>query len=462
MKRFVVLFLLPALCLAIYDMEWFDLNNWRCPFFNDCRWGGEITQTPPVGGGTWPYPLHNVYIFCAGPWIGAVVGSDTLVTVCYNPNSGGTEMHPSLCRYWRQTPLDSADRIYKYPGDWPAPLSRFPMAPQVNRSEMDLWFCSGDSNPANHIAPGRPLGIDIYQTVYGFSDSIARDMFFLKYELANASGITRNGVYFGMVVDADIGTYSDDMTGLILNKRFQIGGDTFWVKNLGFFYDYDNVEVPSSNWESGVPGAVALRLLQAPNNLGLTAFKRFTIDIDPVTDGQQQLTLMGYNYRTGMYEPYDSIDAAPGDKRALFATGPFDLAPDSVLTFWYAVIAAPYGDSAQPPQQRDTTQLALRAWWAEQVWQRILAVEEVKTQPQFRQTVYPNPCRLGSALHINSAQPVWIYDVQGRLIKELSGSGLKLWNGTDIYNRQVVPGVYLIKMGVGRDAFTRKVVIIGR
>ncbi len=462
MKRFVVLFFLPTLCLAIYDMEWFDLNHWRCPFYNDSRWGIDLTQGSGVGGGTWPYPLHNVYIFGAGPWIGAVVGSDTLVTVGYDPNSAGTEMHPSLCRYWRQTPLDSADRIYKYPGDWPAPASRFPMAPQVNRSEMDLWFGAGDSNPANHIAPGRPLGIDIYVTVYGFSDSIARDMFFLKYELANVSGIARNSVYFGMVVDADIGNPVDDMTGLILNKRFQVGSDTFWVKNLGFFNDYDNIEPRSRDWEGGVPGAIALRLLQAPNNLGLTTFKRFTIEIDPTNDGERYLTLMGYNYRTGEYEPYDSIDPTPADKRALFATGPFDLAPNSVLTFWYAVIAAPYGDSGQVPQQRDTTQLALRAWWAEQVWQRILAVEEAAVKPQFRQTIYPNPCRLGAPLYINSSQPVWIYDVQGRLIKELSSAGVKVWNGRDIYNRAVVPGVYLVKIGSGKEASTRKVIIIGR
>ena|GEM_PF-6085027 len=65
-------------------------------------------------------------------------------------------------------------------------------------------------------------------------------------------------------------------------------------------------------------------------------------------------------------------------------------------------------------------------------------------------------------LYINSAQPVWIYDVPGRLIKELSGIGLKVWNGTDIDNRPVVPGVYVIKIGAGKDAFTQKVVIIGR
>lgn len=445
MKKFLLLSLLPALCLAVYDLKWFDLNNWRCPFYNDARYGIDVTNSP---GGSWPYPLRNFYIFGAGPWVGALSSSETLVTVGYNPNTGGTEFHPSLCAYWRETPLDSADRVYKFPGDWPPPLSRFPMAPQESRAQMDLWASFGDSNPALHSSPGRPLGIDIYLTVYGFSDSIARDLIFLKYQLANRSGAVLNQVYFGMLVDADVGNYLDDMCGLILNRRFQVGNDTFRVRNTGFFYDYDNVEPQGNYWERGTPGAVALRLLGAPDGLGLTAFKRFTIEIDPTRDPEQYLTLKGYNYRTGEYEPYDSLDPQPGDKRALLGSGPFDLMPDSVATFWYAVIAAPYGDSAQLPAGRDTTQLALRAWWAELVWQRILAVEERPAGEVGNPArVYPNPWRSGAVLHLISPEAVLIYDHTGRLIGKVAGAGEKVWDGRDLKGRRVTPGVYFVRTG---------------
>lgn len=456
MKRLFVLFTLPAACLGIYDMKWFDLNYWRCPFHNDGRWGFDASGARRAGG-SWPQPLKNYYIFGAGPWIGTAVGSETLVTVGYNPNSGGTEMCPSLCRYWREN--DSADRVYKYPGDWPPPLSRFAMAPQAPLSEMDLWTCFCDSNPENHDSGGRPLGVDVNLTVYGFSDSIARDLFFLKYELANASGAPLNGIYFGMVVDADIGSYSDDRTGLILNKRFRVGSDTFWVKNTCFFYDNDNIESPGSVWESGTPGAVALRLLRAPNNLGLTAFKGFTIEIDPVTDPEQYLTLKGYNHQTGEYDPYDSIDLIPGDKRALLATGPFDLAPNSVATLWYAVIGAPYGEWGQSPGERDTSELALHSWWAEQLWQRIFGVKEVTEKPVFRRAVYPNPCRLGTPLHVAVNQPVRIYDTQGRFIKELTGTSNKIWNGTDRSGKRVAAGIYFIRIGNGASN-SQKVLIV--
>jgi len=40
MRRLVLLVLLvPALALAIYDMDSFDLNHWKSPVYNDGRWG---------------------------------------------------------------------------------------------------------------------------------------------------------------------------------------------------------------------------------------------------------------------------------------------------------------------------------------------------------------------------------------------------------------------------------------
>ncbi len=314
-----------------------------------------------------------------------------------------------------------------------------------------------------HNPPGTPLGVDIYLTVYGFADSLARDLFFLKYEVANASGRALNQVYFGMVVDADIGDPTDDMSGLILNKRFQVGSDTLRVRNTGFFYDYDNIETPGALWEGGIPGAVALRLLDAPAGLGLTAFKRFTIDIDPITDAEQYLTLKGYNYRTGEYEPYASIDPLPSDKRALLASGPFDLLPDSVVTFWFAVIGAPHGDSAQLPEERDTTELALRCWRAEQVWQRLLGILESGAEPPItrREIIYPNPCPRAGVLQIAVEGPVFIYDRTGRLLKVIANPGKKVWDGRDEQGRLVPAGVYFLITGFNRETNTR-VVILGK
>jgi len=464
-KKFILLALLvPALSLAIYDMKWFDLNHWRSPFYNDGRWGIDITQGAGVAAGTWPQPLHNCYVFGAGAWIGAVdtrVHADTLVTDTYNPNSGGTEISPTLCRYWPEGDTNVLDRIYVHPGDWPPPQTRFPMAPQDPRSDMELWCGFSDADPSLHISPGRPLGIDVYLTVCGYDDSLAQDFFFLRYELANCSGDSIRQTYFGMVLDPDIGGGTDDMTGLILDHLFQVGPDTIRVKNTGFAYDYDNIENPGGNWESGTPGALVVMLLDAPGSLGLTAFKRFPIDIDPVTDAAQYLTLAGYNYRTGVYEPYDSTDLIPADVRMLLSTGPFDLAPDSTVTFWYAVICSPFGDSGQYPPGRDTSELALRCKWAREYFERLSGIAE---QPPTPRSVQPlativrgilflpwDMTETRSGVSDRVPRPV-LLDATGRRV-------MSLRPGANDVSR-LPTGVYFVQSPTGdRQSIVRKVVL---
>jgi hypothetical protein len=276
--------------------------------------------------------------------------------------------------------------------------------------------------------------------VYGFADSLAQDFFFLKYELANCSGDSIRQAYFGMMLDPDIGAGNDDMTGLILDHLFHVGPDTIRVKNTGFAYDVNNVEDSGSVWESGTPGAVAVMLLSTPESLGLTAFKKLTIDIDPLTDAAQYLTLAGYDYRTGVYSPYDSVDQSPADKRALLATGPFDLAPDSTVTFWYAVIGSPYGDSGQGPNGRDTSELALRAERARKRWDRLLGVEEQPPTPHNSQptaTIVRGVMLLGDCPQMGTVPKAALLDIAGRTV-------LDLQPGANDVSR-VPPGVYFVR-----------------
>jgi hypothetical protein len=457
-KSFLLVLLLPTLALAISDTKWFDLNHWKSPFYNDGRWGIDITQGSGVAAGAWPQPLHNCYVFGAGVWVGAVVDSvspETLTTVFYHPNSGGTEGYPTLCSFWRDGDGDSLDRIYVYPGDWPPPLSRFPMAPQDPRSDRDMWCCFCDSNPDNHISPGRPLGIDVYLTVYGNDDSLAQDFFYLKYELTNYSGDSIHDAYFGAVLDADIGDGTDDMTELILDDLFQVGQDTIRVRNTGFVYDNNNYEAPGATWESGTPGAIAVMLLDSPDSLGLTAFKKFTLDIDPVIDAAQYLTLAGYDYRTGVYQPYDSsMDVAPGDKRILLATGPLDLAPDSVLMFAYAVIGSPFGDSGQAPSERDTSELALRCKWARLYWEQATALAErpptiERRAPAAAPTIVRGILNLQSAT-CNLGSEVALLDISGRKILNLKPGA----NDVSCLS----PGVYFVRE-TAQSQVLRKVVV---
>ncbi|MCX7785668.1 MAG: T9SS type A sorting domain-containing protein [candidate division WOR-3 bacterium] len=348
--------------MFIWDKKWLDINRWRCPFYNNGRYAFDETTTD--GAGRWPYPLDNTYIFGAGLWVGAISGNDTLVTVGYNPNTARSEFFPTPVRYWREGTGNPLDRIYKYPNDWPPPQTRFgydtTLVPQRNISLQDMWCVYCDSSPVYHDTPfGRPLGIEVYQTIYAWDYPTLEDVFFIKYRIKNVSGQTLRQMYLGICADPDIGMYNDDMVGII--RKRCIGSDT--IRDVAFAGDYDNTE--SNNppyWESGTPGVVAYKFLDGPRRpdgtvIGMTAFKKFTIDYDPTTNRNQYLTLAGYDYRTLIYSPYDSIDLSPGDKRFLMCTGPFNLLRDSVATIIIAVIGAPYGDNGELWYNRDTNDL---------------------------------------------------------------------------------------------------------
>jgi len=232
--------------------------------------------------------------------------------------------------------------------------------PIDNFSLQDMWCVYSDLAEANHIAPGKPQGIEIYQTVYAWNYPANQDIFFIIYQVRNTGSDTLKRCYMGAVMDADIGDATDDMVGLLLNDSVPGAG---WVKNVGYAGDYDNLENPSSTWESGTPGVFAYKFLESPRRpnqpdslLGMTAFKKFTIDIDPVTDPAQYLTMAGYDYRTGVYSPYDSVDVAKADKRFIQCSGPFDLPPGRVERLIVAAIAAPFGGPGQvwPDRPKDS------------------------------------------------------------------------------------------------------------
>jgi len=357
----------------IYDMKWLNINRWKCPFYNDGRYGIDVTVGTGQAGGSWPQPLHNCYIFGAGMWFGSLKPredgkTDTLVSFGYNPNSGGTEMTPTTVARAPEGAGSSDDRIFVYPNDWPpSPRDRWTtgnskidsmLIPYEAFSLQDMWCVYSDAAPENHIAPGKPQNIDVYQVIYAWNYPSNQDIFFIIYNVRNSGDDTLKRCFIGAVNDPDIGNAPDDMVGFIL-KDYIPGADT--VENVGYAGDVDNQETPGSTWESGTPGVFAYKFLDSPKRdsitasgdtvkvpLGMTAFKKFTIDIDPVTDPAQYLTMAGYDYRTGVYSAYDSVDVTAADKRFIMCSGPFDLAPGQVERLVVAAIGAPFGGPNQP------------------------------------------------------------------------------------------------------------------
>ncbi|MGQ9708715.1 MAG: hypothetical protein ACUVUR_07590, partial [bacterium] len=251
--------------------------------------------------------------------------------------------------------------------------SYFYFIPRSAVSTGDAWTVFNDADPANHTAgrTPRPIGIEVYQTLYSWNLPWNRDIVFFKLDIRNRSADTLKDLYLGIACDADVGNATDDWCGLCLHKyiRNATGTDSAYADNLGYVYSddaspngfvgFDFLQSPYvKNPDGSIDGFDGIDnnsngLIDEPaegRQVGMSSFQIFILAGDPKNDFEQYLGLAGYDWNdpTYPYVPYDSSDAAPDDKRFLQATGPVTLAPDEITTVTVAVIAAKSDRSGDP------------------------------------------------------------------------------------------------------------------
>ncbi len=465
MKKYAALLLLPALALAVYDFEVFGNNNWRMTVCNDGRLACDLT--PPGGGpGDNGWQGHR-YLFGAGVWFGCVVEDDTVVLEGYQPNSGGTELLPTLCRYREDGPGSELDRLYCWWRDWPPPPERFPMAPVEALSQADMWCCYCAEGPELPGGPWDTVDVDVAQTLYCFDYPLARDLVFSRYQIFNDGERSLQGCYVGLMADPDVGSPDDNIVGLWLDEEFVDAGDTFRVEDFAFVYDNDNRAYPDT-W---VPGAVGFKLLHCDGRTVLRALRHFSVDYEPATDEQRYLTMAGYDYRTGGYRPYD-VGGEPAEVRVLMTVGPFDLEPGAEYEVWLALVGASYGGAGQVPAERDPIELARRCRWAQEIFAESFAgiVQEGWPVPAELPAVAPNPFRAAATVSWTVARAghvdIEVLDVAGRRVRTLrsgdmpAGSYRARWDGADNRGDRVARGVYFIRLTAGGEQLVTKAVLL--
>lgn len=464
----------------------------------------------------WPIGTGHSYIYGAGIWFGSVDTGDSLVTIGYGPHGGECEFAPGLAGWPVNHP---AAIIYIHPENWPAPPDTLPMAPQDTISHEDSWCCFNDCDSLYHI-PGdtRPIGIEVYQTVYAWDYWFVEDIIFFVYDVKNVSGETLYDCLFGVCTDCDIGNEAGggsatDRCSGILKRQYVIGNDTIMVDDVA--YQWQEVEEPGTPpwW----PGTIGFDLLQTPfdlvpgqdkdndgildqferdsayyvNNLpasmwdvdndglpdwrdasenpqiGMTALKRFTLQFEPNIDAERYATMAGYNFLTGLYEPYDTIPGDPDDQRFLMASGPFDLAPDSVVTLVFAVIFADWHSIYQTPD----TALALVDKWAQyfydMYWFTYTGIEENR---DFRisnceMTILPNPVAGRGIISYSLAAPTEVslklYNIAGQLVRNLVADQVEAGYHTMPFDSANLPqGTYFLIFETPAVRKSRSVIVI--
>ena len=328
---------------------------------------GVFGQHPErIGSGAeWPAGSHEYYIFGAGIWVGGIVDSTAdgkpipYVTVGYDPNSAGFEFVPGLppndYPNFVGTPEDEKEHIYMSTdandlADWPQGVQIL--------SEQDSWCDYNDLVQKQH-ADTKPLGIEVIQHGYAWSGEGFRDIVFLKYKIINIRDDkkTIKNMYIAPCVDSDIGSATNDMVGFDVdrNMAYQYNAVPFesgWTRHPGVLgvdflespkadrpidFNHDGkINTDSVEFHAGKK-TVWLKDIFPGEQIGLAAFKKFTIQIDPGEDFERYLMMEGYDYRDTTWYPFDS-DEAPEDKRFILTTGPIDLAWHDTATTVIAVM----------------------------------------------------------------------------------------------------------------------------
>ena len=387
-----------------------NINNIEMCITNYGTFGQHEAGSNP--GLWWPKNTNRTYIFGAGPWFGAIdpIAGDTMVTIGYGPSGGQAEYAPGKAD-WLVSDPDAI--IFFYPTTWPSVVPArledvFPvddMGMPKTKSHQDSWCVFNDLNESRHMAGDtRPIGLEIYQTVYAWNLSATADMIFVKYELKNVTeqlgeAKTLTNCWFGVCTDNDIGGESgtgNDICSAIVGQFYDIDGEDEWIDDLA--YQWQDEE--EGGWDV-FPGVIGFDYLQSPYDLvenadkdgdgildqyemdsawfwqnhpppdslydadgdgtpdwsdpsqipqiGMTSYMRFTLDLEPGTDGERYVTMEGYNYKTLVYVQYDTIIPDPDDQRFVQCSGPFELEPDSVVTVLVGIMCAPREDADDPP-----------------------------------------------------------------------------------------------------------------
>jgi fibronectin type 3 domain-containing protein len=211
-------------------------------------------------------------------------------------------------------------------------------------SDEDTYAVYSDLWLARHNSGETPLGVEVIERTYAWSDYYSRNFLVFNYEIINV-GISSNednenphlvipdtpqdltDVHVGIYMDGDISTLApgtywyDDLVYYRLEHR------------VSYMYDGDDPEREGDDTgESGLSSGYLWTALLDPNPFPGFWFDHdfWTIDDDPSTDG------LKYNMMAGDVLASTSV-MFPYDWRFLQSVGPFDLPSGDTLQLTWAM-----------------------------------------------------------------------------------------------------------------------------
>jgi FlgD Ig-like domain len=443
----------------------------------------------PIGGlhgGYWPgqRPYSLGHIFGAGLWVGVIDSTrtrgDTAVSWSYHTTNARSEFGPTTPDGNHNRYLDSLARLYntKVPRDtaqWP---ERDSSGRAVISSDQELWTICNDLNPIYWLAPDSGIGIQVVRRSYAWcSPGPWGAIVKVEFDVKNVTGRwggnphSLSKVILGACVDADIGNESMPNDKCILGwtsgsacpnlvVQYQTAQEGGWALPPPYFAAFRCfVESPKATDTVKVKDDQFPHTILPGQPLGATAIKVYPIEKEPGSAFERYLYLRGMASLVDTNDAYGWVPGGPGpsDIRFLASCGPFSLPNDSTVRLSLHIIGG--SDSAD-------------------IWHKaeLLGVESSTSPVSQRPSgvalypCVPNPssgsCLIRYALAEASPISLGVYDISGRLIRELDGGVIPpgvhsvFWDGRDGKGRPVSSGVYLFRLEAGRQCRFQRAVLI--
>ncbi len=337
--------------ISAWEMEVIDINQVETNITNY----GQFGQSPAnTSGCWWPKGSANAYIYGAGIWIAGICGNDSVVINGYNTVGSGEECIPGPPQYNEEHITDpSCHPEYRlYVNTVAADWNEWPYVDSAGTKillgDQDSYcFFNSHRDASQSEPPYVSLDLTITRHSFAWTQALLENMMFFEYFIENTGTDTITDMYVGIGTDLDIGNADDDLVGLDRGR------------SLGYTY----TTTQEAGWDAIPPYYIGFRFLQGPvaddtvyvgqdpmnpdtvimpgERIPLTAFKKFTRDVDANDDRERYLVMAGYDFTITppVYNPFgDSLDTEPSDKRMAMSAGPFTLAPGEADTIVMAMM----------------------------------------------------------------------------------------------------------------------------
>jgi hypothetical protein len=280
---------------------WMNITNYGY-FGNDGPSQSTALEDPcPPGGWApqceFPGGSDQQYLFQGALWIGALIEEEGFQTTRVSVGTDGW-FTPSINEFYPGEGLEyGIQERSNRPGftnclgmpvyDSLAISDQDFVCLMADTLQDDFWL---EEDPTD--GPHRPLGIEIKQTSYSFSQAFAEDFILIDYEISNIASNFLKNVYVGLYVDSDCGPsglfegHTDDVCGFVREvDEVNSQGETNQVRiDVAWIADGDGHGPGGINDAFNIPHVTGTRVIRAPNPRLFTSFNYWISNGDPNLD----------------------------------------------------------------------------------------------------------------------------------------------------------------------------------